>query len=240
MSSCTSVDLRSCLAALAVSAALTGCVDPPGAFQDFEDRIIDGGNRGRDGSGGIFDVSGEFLLSIRPSFSPNDTLQFLVTSTLTETATGGALDLSIQPLIAAKCPFDPPREPIGDPLVKTGIEVADSGTFQVLFERAEVPREANGVSCSSRIEADVALAGQLKSADLFCGEVSGEVFVPAGIPPLDGSTFGAIRVAAGTIGEDLPEPVVECPPDVVPPDAGPIDGGLPDAGLADAAPDAAL
>jgi hypothetical protein len=228
MSRCMSVDLRSCITALAVGTALAGCVDPAGTFNDFENRIIDANANRSDGSGGIFDVSGEFLLTIRPAFSPNDTLQFLGTIELTETAAGATVDFSFQPLDALRCGGT--RVPVGDPLVLQGVEVNQSGAFLSAFEQAIVPPEANGVSCS-RIRADVILQGNLKSTDLFCGSVSGEVFAPPGVPALDGSTFAAIRVPAGTIGPDLPDPVVECPPDVVPPDAGPPDGGPPDGGL---------
>jgi hypothetical protein len=194
---------------VAALAPLAGCVDPAGKFDEFENRVIDARPGGGNGGGAIHDVTGEFLLGLRPAFSPGDVIQFLVTSSLTETAGGATLDLAIQPLTAEKCTGNG-GQPVGDELEETGIDVNTTGEFTVVFTKARVDSQANDVSCSI-IEADVGLTGVLRSADLFCGQVAGEVFRPAGVPPLDGSTFAAIRVAPGTLGGDLPEPMVECP-----------------------------
>jgi hypothetical protein len=49
--------------------------------------------------------------------------------------------------------------------------------------------------------------GAIISTDLICGTLTGS----AGPLPLDGSTFAAIRIAPGTIGDQLPTPVTGCP-----------------------------
>lgn len=203
------------LVALVVALALpamSGCVDPSSRLDGFSGRVVDADLNRPDGSGGLYDVSGQFLATITPGFAPNAQLQFLATVTYTPTGSGATVDLSFQPLWAANCNDPTPdqvRTPVGDPLVTNGIAVDAGGTFDLTFMNATVDARANALLCGD-IVANVELFGTLKSTDLFCGDVGGNVTQP--IPAaLDGSTFAAIRVTDGTIGNDLPDPVGACP-----------------------------
>ena len=206
-------------AAVLALPSLAGCVDPSSRLDGFSGRVVDADLTRPDGSGGLYDVSGQFLATITPGFAPNAQLQFLATVSYSPTAGGATIDLSFQPLWSANCQDPTPdqiRTPVGDPLVVTGTAVNAGGAFDLTFMDATVDARANALLCGD-IVADVELSGTLKSTDLFCGAVAGNVKQP--IPAsLDGSTFAAIRVADGTIGNALPDPVGACP---LPADGGP-------------------
>ena len=205
--------------ALAALALLVGCVDPAKRFDEYNERLIDADTNRVDGSGGLFEIDGEFLLAIVPNFAPNNTLRFIITVDIEITGSTGLADLSFQPLKAEQCqPEGNGGTPVGDAIVHEDAEVNDSGAFEMTAENAMVDGQANDVSCGP-IRADLTLLGQIRSDDIFCGDITGMVYEP--IPTtLEGSTFGAIRVEPGTVGDaNLPEPLKACP------SSDPVDAG---------------
>lgn len=221
------------VAIVAAGAAIT-CVDARGTFDDFGDRVgtldassIDGAELSE-----IPDVSGEFLFSLDPKPVAEGTfIRFIATMSLDiaadrKTATA---DLSLQPIGVLD------GEPIGDPLVHQGVPINSAGRFEITVDTAldAIPADANPVT-GADIGLDGVLVGQLLEGDTdrFCGTVSGTV-KPTGTV-IDGSTFGAVRIAPGTTGNDnLPEPLGECPA----PGGGEADAGV-DAPAEDAGVDA--
>ena len=191
--------------------ALGACVSPADRFDEFAERVVDAQANTIDGSGGLFEIDGEFLLALVPSFAVNNTLRFIVTADITIEGDSGTLDLEIQPIKVDRCePAGNGGEPVGDPLETTGVAVSEVGGFEITHDGAMVTAEANDVTCGD-IVADLVLIGQIRSADMFCGDVTGRVTAP--LPnDLEGSTFGAIRIEPGTTGDDdLPEPLKACP-----------------------------
>lgn len=198
--------------AAVVALALGGtgaCVDPNARFEDFEQRVLDADTSGGNGTGGLFDISGEFLATIAPGFMPDFQLQFLTTIDYSPVGGGATVNFSFQPLHASNCPDFEARVPVGDPLVMDDVGVDSLGQFELTIEGAEVDGLANAVSCGD-ILADITLIGVIKSEDLFCGTAGGMVMMPTPAS-LEGSTLGAVRVEPDTPAEDLPEPLAACP-----------------------------
>lgn len=197
--------------AVTLAFALGACVDPGKRFDDFTERVLDAQADHIDGSGGLFEIDGEFLLAIVPVFAPNNTLRFAVTSDITIDGTTGSLSLSFQALAAEKCDTGNGGNEVGDP-ISTGapVDVNQDGGFVLTHENATVDAMANDVTCGP-IRADLELTGQIRDANMFCGDVAGHVYEP--LPnELEGSTFGAIRIEPGTRGDaNLPEPLKACP-----------------------------
>ena len=100
--------------------------------------------------------------------------------------------------------------PEGEPLVANDVVIDSECQFVAPFEDVFVEGDANPVS-GSPIEGDVSVEGTVLRDDFFCGDFNGILTAP--IPNLDlaGSTFGAIGIAPGTIGAELPERVFACP-----------------------------
>src|SRR5688572_22346175 len=73
--------IRPGTAALTLTVSFLGaCVDPASRFDEYTNRVVDGSVNRVDGSGGLFEIDGEFFLALVPSFAPNNTLRFVVTS----------------------------------------------------------------------------------------------------------------------------------------------------------------
>lgn len=199
-----------CVLLAVTLAALGACVDPNKKFDDFNERVSDAQANTIDGSGGLFEIDGEFLLALVPSFASNNTLRFVVTSEITIDGDSGTLSLSFQPIASDKCDEGNGGNEVGTPLEAEDVTVSEVGGFQLTHDGAEVVMEANDVTCTP-IKANLVLDGQVRSADMFCGDVSGDVIEP--LPnDLEGSTFGAIRIETGTRGDaNLPEALKACP-----------------------------
>lgn len=227
------------------AAAASGCVDAKGKFQEFDDRVgtTDASTIDRPPSQ-IYNINGTFLMAVEAAFAQGDYVQYIATYTMTEQPDGTALvDASLQHLRVhqanpdrhiAECP--PGSGTACTPLTATGMVVSSDGTFSGRFAAGigvpGLPAEANPLSGTNQPIDAVLLSGMV-SADLVCGDVTGEV---AGLP-LAGSTFAAIRIT-DTTPENLPPPVWKCPEEQ-PVDAGievdaPVDAGT-DADV-DAAP----
>ena len=196
--------------AVTLAMALGACVDPAKRFDEFNERVLDASANHIDGSGGLFEIDGEFLLALVPAFAPNNSLRFVVTSDITVDGTSGSLTLSFQPLAVEHCDAGNGGNEVGDPLTGDPTEVNQDGGFVLSHDNAMVVDTANDVTCTP-IRADLVLTGQIRSADMFCGDLTGHVYEP--LPnELDGSTFGAIRIEPGTRGDaNLPEPLKACP-----------------------------
>jgi len=209
MSSCIR-PAGACLALLALS-GLGACVDPPARFDEFSERVVDAGQAvNRDGGGGLFEIDGEFLLSIGISFAPDSPLRFVATTDITINGDSGTLTLSFQPLAFETCDAGNGGNEVGDPLEASDLPVDAAGVFQLTHDGATVVGLANPVSCGD-IVADLVLDGVIQSENLFCGEVSGQAHQPLEVS-LDGSTFAAIRIDPGTRGDaNLPAAVTACP-----------------------------
>lgn len=189
--------------------ALGGCVDAHSRFDEFTERVVDAQTNRIDGSGGLFEIDGEFLLSITPSISPNSTLRFAVTSEITIDGSSGTLNLTFQPLASEMCDEGNGGNEVGETIESTDLAVDEGGAFQLTEDGVMLGMQANDVTCSD-ITANLVLDGLIKSADQFCGDVSGMVVTTGS--NLAGSSFGAIRIEPGTRGDaNLPEPLKACP-----------------------------
>ena len=219
----------------------TGCLDPAKSFEDFDNRVIDaspviiGGACG----GELPDISGEFFLNLAPSIAPTSFLQFIVTTNLNKTVDPAILSLTFQPLCTqeSQCTVG---QPVGEPFTLEDAEVTEECGYEVRLDMVPIDGGANSIS-GSPIIGNLDMLGSIRDTDLFCGIVNGDAVVGGAPIPVNGSTFGAVRIAPGTLGDSLPAPVFECPSDETDPDAGVADAGVPDAAAQDAAPlDAAL
>lgn len=208
--------------------AVSGCADPDGAFDDFLDRIPDAApTPDAEVLASIPDITGRFFVGTSPSVSPDDYLLFVSENTIEIDGDTAVLQMTFTPLDFTTL------EEVGDSRTFADVAVNMNGQFDATLDDVMIPGEANPITESLLVIATLTFSGTIRSENLFCGPVTGMVSVPAPID-LTGSTFAAIRVPDGTIGSDLPAPVVACPSDD-PTDAGvpdatpPTDAGVPDA-----------
>lgn len=152
------------------------------------------GDDGTDPVEGFPDVAGDFLMTIRPSFSDGPVFRFRVTYTIGQVAA----ELGYQ---ATALGVDD-GQPIGDPIPATGLPLAADGSFEGTFDGL-VPAEANPFTRAAAF-ADAEKRGRIVDTDLLCGTMTGEV----GAAPLDGATWASVRITGAT----LPAPVEACPP----------------------------
>lgn len=187
-------------AALAALVA-TACVKPEERFDEFHERVTDAGPSSGSCTSRLADLTGEFLLAISVSVSPDRHLQFRCA--LAQSG-DNVLDLACTPLTVEG------RTDVGDALGEEGIEVAADGTF-VAAIAGTVPGAANPISGSDIMTSaeGLELSGSTCAEDFFCGELAGTIEQPP-VGPVTGS-FGAQRIEAGATGDDLPAPVVACP-----------------------------
>tara|TARA_R110002096_G_scaffold434832_1_gene658104 strand:- start:108154 stop:108891 length:738 start_codon:yes stop_codon:yes gene_type:complete len=217
------------------AAVVTSCVEPDKLFTDFDERVFDAGKQvvtGGCNGGEIPALDGEYYLALAPSLAPEALLKLIVTTELDLTVEPALLSLSFQPLCtqANQCTVG---QPIGEAHLETGIEVNSDCGFETNIESIIIPGGANTLS-GAEIDGELQLLGNLQSVDFYCGLVNGVANVSGTPISIDGSTFGAISVPDGTVGDDLPEPVAACPADQPDFDAGVPDAGIADAGVADA------
>jgi hypothetical protein len=186
-----------CLA-LAGSLALVGCVDARGAFDEYGDRVVDGGNTDVDGEivSALPNVDGEWLIAVRPFLPEDRIIQFRATLDLTPiTENTGKIDITAQPLDFTAL------TPVGEAFVATDRPVASDASFEAPF-LGVLPGAANPVS-QSDADVDATLVAQLKSDQFLCGSLEGQ----AGPLPLDErTTWAAIRIT----GDTLPAPIFRC------------------------------
>ena len=192
--------------------ATIACVDPQKAFDEFEDRVVDASPIPDTGGGGVFDITGEYLLSIQTSLGTQ--LRFALTSVFTPSESGGTVNWTFQPLKFDGCaPTGNGGTPVGESLQLDGVPVSETGTFDVTATGTNVDGQAvPGLCPVDPVVADIQLIGAVRSEDLFCGDVAGMVLEPLETT-LAGSTFGAVKLAEpGVYGDaNLPASVIECP-----------------------------
>ena len=207
------------IAALVFASLVTlgGCVDPDGGFDDFLGRIPDAAVV-PDGEilASIPDISGRFLVGMSPSIAPDAHLLFIAENTLTINQDGAVLDTSLTALDFTT------KMPVGDTQRLAGIEVSMAGQFTATFTDVTVPGVANPITGSTLFLSTTSFLATIRTADLYCGDITGMVTSPAPID-LAGSTFAAIRVSADAIGNQLPTEQARCPAQVM------VDAGVPDA-----------
>ena len=81
-----------------------------------------------------------------------------------------------------------------EPLVLEMIAVSE-GVFQLDLGAVELPGAANPIT-GGDLSVTLTLRGEFVSDDFYCGQVEGELTAPLKTS-LTGSTFAAVRVAAG-------------------------------------------
>lgn len=151
-------------------------------------------------------TKGAFLLAISTPLAPDLPLQFIVYVTM-PTDHIGTLEVSgVRSLSLEIGSVTAPREPIG--LNHTW---DDAKVYHYYFDDLStgllpIPGDANPIT-GEAVELDATLTGTVKSRNLLCGVVFGEILKPSQ-QSLVGSTFAARRVAADDL---LPgEVVVDC------------------------------
>lgn len=200
---------------------LTGCPDPTKAFDDFVRRqeSLDLSAAMPDGGGTLADISGRFLFSVRTTLAPTKPLQLIGDVTFTQSAMGGSVDLELQPL------SHPARMLTGTKQASRNNPVAADGSLVITANGLMVPGDANPIIVGSDISADLVITGVIRSSNRFCGErLTGVVRAASTITDFTGWTWGAIRVPANAVGDQLPPPDTTCPAEEPMPDmAAPMD-----------------
>lgn len=215
-----------------VVAVLTGCMDPGKRFDEFLDRS--GGSGGApatdgglpaDGAAGdamavpdgmapadsgpmsnVPDLTGMFYIAAAAVINPDTPLEFLARTRLTPNPDGrtAEIEVTLQPLRVA----DRMLSELTPEITRTATVNADL-TFSIDFGVIMFAGEANPIT-GGDITASIIMQASIKSKDLFCGPVRGQVMAPT-MFDLEGSTFAAQRVAPGTVGTALPPPLAACP-----------------------------
>jgi hypothetical protein len=109
-----------------------------------------------------------------------------------------------------------------------------TAAFVLPLDALLIPDSANPL-----LPGDVTVNGEIsatiRNTSFWCGSVTGQVMETGTM--LNGSTFGAQRITAGTVGTALPAPAGSCDDEPMEADAG-VPDAMPDAGEPDAMPDA--
>ena len=149
-----------------------------------------------------FDVSGSHLLTLAPVIWPAQVLSFQADVEVH----GTSIDLALLPL------EDGTKLPVGAPWIATNVALSAEGRFTADFGVQAVPVAAYPFLNDPLLTVqEFVLTGATTSSDGFCGSVAGYAQVygtnPSDRIRLEGSTFGAARIAGGV----LPTPVTACP-----------------------------
>jgi len=163
------------------------------------------------GDGGTLcpDITGEFLLAVAPAIGPTALLQFIATLAIDSSSAPATIAMALQPLCtqADQCSLG---QPVGSPYVLAESTLtAAQCDFDMIISGMLIPGGANTISGAPFI-ADLSMAGEVQSTNSYCGIMDGMVTVGGVSIPMDGSTFGAIRIAPGTLGSSSPTPVASC------------------------------
>jgi hypothetical protein len=144
------------------------------------------------GGGGLA-IDGVYLVALDTVVSPGLPLQFLGEVTAELDAMGnGTIAVDFQPLSLDPQSTTEPREEVGDSILIEGDVTAYA--FTLMFpEPTNVTGAANPIT-GSDISANLALEGQIRSENAWCGTMIGDVLSPIQVP-LEGSTFAAVRLA---------------------------------------------
>ena len=139
------------------------------------------------------DIAGRFLFGLQP----NVTTATLALRAEVQTSTNEQGELTIDGITLVSLSCDDRDQDATDSAPIEMLEAAPviGGGFDGDFGRANVPGEGN-CSTGTNIEADIRIRAEIVSEDIFCGAIDGQLYKPFE-SPLDGSTFGAIRLAEG-------------------------------------------
>jgi hypothetical protein len=146
------------------------------------------------------DISGEALVALHPAAIPEPYLvYFRATYAMRAGPNGTAqIDATLQPLSYETF------EPVGEPFVSTDLLVDAHDGFALDLDGI-LPGAANPIT-GTDVTLDANLHATVRTADFACGTVLGT----AGVLPLDGSTFGSVRIPDD---QTLPAPIFACPAD---------------------------
>src|SRR5262249_49927400 len=173
--------------------APTGCVHPPPEHGCPQPQLP--------AQTTAFDGPGAPLLTLAPVIWPARVLSFRADVQVH----GTSLDLALQPLDGVS------KTPVGAPWSVIDVPMSADGKFTADFGTQTVPAESYPLLNDPLLTVhDFVLAGATTSSDGFCGSIAGYGQVygthPSDRIRLEGSTFGAVRIA----GADLPTPVSAC------------------------------
>lgn len=192
------------------------CVDTKLPFDEFTERQADKNKRDEmmGGMGRVLDggclmptekqIAGAYLFAMSASPAPERPILALLT--IKPRAEGDKIvgELTFEPLS------------VEDSMSTVGVK--NDGTFELSGTdlttppfHVVLPGNANPVQVGLNAEADFELVSQLcldgvMTVDFFCGDAKGNITVPLTLP-LEGSTFGAVRVEPG---KPFPTGITSC------------------------------
>jgi hypothetical protein len=195
---------------VACSAALLGCADPEGDFNDFTERYGKISTATDTGTGtgtnactlpeaGAAD--GDFLLTLSAKLNPQKPFVFLAKVTTESMGDGLGVSLNVQPLRA-----DDRTTLVGEAVDVGPYEIAADGSLLMELPTLSIPGEANPIT-GNPIEATATLTGTVCAPGEFvCGDVTGQAKSGALTLKLDGSTYTLQKVTDST----YPVAVINC------------------------------
>lgn len=229
---------------LALGLALGGCAnpDPEARFDEYLETLdsgaadtsadtgvtdsgaIDAGGSDAGGDAGACverraNADGVWFMAISASIDRENPLYLEVTVS----QDGDTLDFSFQPL-STDIATDPetfeqtarenPREPVGDPVVVTGVTYNEDGTFELVAEDLVVSLDANPIT-PSQITGNVELYGSFLNDDTGCGRVGGTVQGTTTVPLSNSqgepaSDFAMFRIVDGGSATDFDPVLYTC------------------------------
>lgn len=197
------------LSTVLLATSVAACVDARKSFDDYSSSVVDSNTSMPDHPvvDQIPDATGHFLLSVHvaaagPTSKPIlFVADYMVTVNSDGTGklayAGSALNVDTHQLATDAPP--PPQFSDKDMIV------GHDGTF-VNALTGTLPGDANPVSKGTPVDAVAEMHGVIMTKDLICGTLTGTALVD-----LSGSTFAAIRIPDGQLGNALPTPVTACP-----------------------------
>ena len=150
-----------------------------------------------------FDLNGDFLLAVSTTVDRSHPFQYIASNSVTEMNGKQLLSTCLQPLTLQIGKILTPRQPLGEPLCFADVELLD-GKFTLDMGNVAIAAMTNPITGSDIALSSVILAGTVKSDDLYCGTVTGEVTEPP-IGSIEGSSFAAVRLTDVKV---LPDPVI--------------------------------
>ena len=174
------------------------------------------------------DASGEYMLAIDTTLSPGTPLLFFVNVAIDMEAEPKTIEMVVRPISVEKMLID-------EPLTPAEVELSEDGLFELPFGEVDVTGAANPVS-GSDIKANLTLVGQVRSTEVICGSLTGELIFPSQFN-LEGSTIGMIKYEGDGTDFSGIMPMLKCPAcpgeEAENADSGMMDAGVTDAGSED-------
>jgi hypothetical protein len=201
------------VSSLAVGGALLACPHPDTVYDEFVERSpvavqVDASNE-CPMEVEPADINGHFLLGLNDTTFGDFVFRFAVDVVFTPVADGGMVTWTLTPLNKTNGQPVPDVDPI---VVGPAVVSGPCAAFKLMKTTLEIPAAAS-VSSDATLS-NVVLSGQIRSADLVCGTVTGQVSSPAGVPDLEsgeGTSFALTRIAVGAPIPSMSAVVVRCP-----------------------------